>query len=63
MTTTLEDRRALCAQPCTLDGRPAVILGAREPFATVCDKSTGAGAQWAWETVARVMARGGAFKL
>lgn len=60
-SSTLEGRRELCARPCTLNGRPAAIGGALEAFATVRDRETGLGAQWAWPTVARVLERGGDF--
>jgi len=59
----IDTRRALCALPCTLDGKPAAISGAARDFATVRDLKTGQGADWAWDTVARVMARDAAFRL
>ena len=47
---------------CTLDGRPARIVGRLNPFATVATLPDGPSYQFAWETVARVMAQGGVFK-
>lgn len=61
--TDINARRALCALPCTLDGKPAAISGAAREFATVRDLKTGQGADWAWDTVARVMAHDAAFRL
>ena len=60
---TLDEKRELCqTRTATLDGHPAVISGAREPFATV---SALTGYQYrqefAWETVARIIQRGGEF--
>jgi hypothetical protein len=53
----------LCWTPdVTLDGKPAKISGARLPFARVTALPDGPGYEWAWETVARVVAAGAAFK-
>lgn len=46
---------------CTLDGKPARIVGWREPFAIV-RAATGGDVQFAWANVANVMKSGGAFK-
>lgn len=58
----LEAQRALCARPCQLNGRPAVIGGAGLPFARVYDRETGLSAEWSWAAAERVMASGGRFK-
>lgn len=58
----LDERRALCEAEVTLDGKPATIRGAQKAFAFVSQRDTGLGAQWAWPTVADIVAnRGGAF--
>jgi hypothetical protein len=59
---TIEQRRELCAATVTLDGQPAWIGGASLDFAIVRQIKTGLGAEWAWPTVARIVANGGAFK-
>jgi hypothetical protein len=46
----------------TLDGHPAYVYGYNLEFARVHDTVTGASYEWAWETVERVLAKGGAFK-
>lgn len=46
----------------TLNGQPAYITGYRHQFATVKDKTTGLGCEFAWETVERILIRGGKFK-
>jgi hypothetical protein len=55
-------RRALCEARVTLNGRPARISGAQLEFAVVRDTVTGLACEWAWETAARIVARGGAFR-
>ena len=46
----------------TLDGADAIICGWRCPFATVARRSGGQAVEFAWETVERVVAAGGAFR-
>jgi hypothetical protein len=58
----LSERIALCDATVTLNGHPARVLGYRHPFAHVADTATGLSAEWAWETVARIVAKDGAFK-
>lgn len=58
---TIEQRRELCSAAVTLDGEPARITGAALPFAKVSTATNG-GYEWAWPTVARIVANGGAFK-
>jgi hypothetical protein len=60
---TPERRRELCAERVTLDGRPATISGYSQPFAMVRSLDGKSGAEWSWETVARIVANGGAFRL
>jgi hypothetical protein len=59
---TLDERMALCEAKVTLNGKPAWISGARLRFAAVTDRKTGLSAEWAWPTVARIVARDGAFE-
>jgi hypothetical protein len=59
---TLSERVALTGASVTLDERPARITGYRREFATVTDRADPArSAEWAWPTVARIVARGGEF--
>jgi len=55
-------RRDLCARPCTLDGKPACITGALNPFATVRFRDNGMGVEFAWPTVERILAGSKNFK-
>jgi hypothetical protein len=60
---TIADRRELCqTRTATLDGHPAVISGARNTFATVATLTGITRAEYAWPTVARIIARGGDFQ-
>lgn len=56
------DGRRYVGAACTLDGRPATISGRRNAFATVAELDGPLALEWAWETVARIMDAGGAFK-
>jgi hypothetical protein len=56
-------RRELCTAAVTLDGAPAMVCGVQERFATVATLDGKWSAEWAWETVARIVADGGAFFL
>lgn len=60
----LAAKRELCqAEDVTLDGKPAMIMGARNAFATVATLNVdGPAVEFAWPTVARIVANGGAFK-
>ena len=59
---TYEERRKLCQKRVTLDGKPAVIGGARHRFATVATLPHGASYEWAWETVKKIVEKGGDFR-
>ncbi len=59
---SIEERRRLCEAKVTLDGQPAVIAGVRCKFATVAQVPEGLSYEWSWDTVARIVARGGQFK-
>jgi hypothetical protein len=59
---TYDERYALCGGGVTLNGQPATVTGAQHAFAMVRDVRSGLGCEWAWETVARIRANGGAFK-
>lgn len=57
---TLAQRMALCAADgYTLDGLPARVRGYRNDFATV--RNARYGVEFAWQTVALIQSRGGAF--
>lgn len=56
------DKLKLCTMPATLNGLKAAISGVRGPFAKVTQLSTGLSVEFAWETAARVLAKGGDFK-
>jgi hypothetical protein len=58
---TLAERQALCAAKVTLDGQPAKVSGFRNEYAKVSIIKSGLSAEWAWETVARIVAKGGRF--
>lgn len=62
---TVEGRRAYCGASVTLNGKRATISGAQNDYATVAafPWEGGASGEWAWETVARIVANGGAFTL
>lgn len=60
---TLEEKRELCTKEVTLDGKPAYITGAKNSFAAVRFRDSGAACEWAWETVKFIVEqRNGAFK-
>jgi hypothetical protein len=60
---TRDERRALCAERVTLNGAPAVVTGARNPFAVVATLSAPhVEAEYSWTAVERVIARGGTFR-
>lgn len=59
---TRDERLTLCGAVVTLNGQRAKISGALRDFAVVTDHKTGLSAEWAWPTVARIVANGGAFK-
>lgn len=58
---TIEERIALCDAHVTLDGQPAYVSGYELAFARVRLAANGLGAEWSWETVARIVANGGRF--
>jgi hypothetical protein len=58
----LDTRRELCGARVTLNGEPAMISGASRDFANVTQLGTGLSCEWAWSTVARIVAKGGEFK-
>jgi hypothetical protein len=62
MMPTQEQRRELCAAEVTLNGKRARITGAKREFARVTVLPDGPGYEWAWETVARIVAAGGQFR-
>lgn len=63
MIITTEQKYELIASRVTLNGKPAKVSGARLQFATVATlNSDGAAVEFAWPTVARIIAAGGKFK-
>lgn len=56
------DRAALIETRVTLDGKPACIAGRLNPFATVATLDGKARFEFTWETVARIVDKGGKFK-
>lgn len=62
ITITLDERRKLCDAHVTLNGNPAIVCGTHNDFATVATLPNGARYEYAWATVARIVANGGAFK-
>lgn len=56
------DRHSLVLATVTLNGKRARISGIRNDYATVTDSTTGMSVEFAWPTVARVVASGGTFK-
>ena len=61
-TLTLDERRELCAATVTLNGEPAAIRGAQCDYGTVGTMPNGPAHEWAWPTIARIVARDGAFQ-
>jgi len=63
-TLSLEAKRELCwTDGVTLDGEPAMIMGARNAFAQVATlRIDGGFVEFAWPTVAQIVAEGGTFK-
>ncbi len=60
---TAARREQLCQQQgITLNGNPARISGSQLDFAVVRETASGLGCEWAWETVALIVSRGGAFE-
>jgi hypothetical protein len=55
-------RRDLCSRDVTLDGRRAVLSGARLPFAVVAALDGGGVVPFSWDAVERVLRSGGAFR-
>ena len=55
------ERYELASTPVTLNGQPAQIGGVKLDFAGVRITETGESYEWAWETVARIVANGGNF--
>lgn len=59
----IAERLELCAAHVTLDGKPAKIIGARLSGAIIFALDAPAeGVEFAWPTVARIVANGGAFR-
>ncbi len=65
ITIPERERRALVeaarAGGATLNGERAHITGVMRDFARVTQATSGLSAEWAWPTVARVIANGGCF--
>ena len=52
---TYQERQELASNKVTLDGKPALIIGLRNPFATVKQYPTGCEAEFAWATVEHII--------
>jgi|DEB0MinimDraft_4_1074332.scaffolds.fasta_scaffold190919_1 hypothetical protein len=57
-----DERYDLVNTPVTLNGQPAQIAGAKMDFPIVRNIETGEHYEYAWQTVAHVVANGGNFK-
>lgn len=55
-------RMGLTEAKVTLNGEPAKVSGVYNRFATVTQLKTRLSAEWSWEAVERVVAKGGDFK-
>lgn len=53
--SSIDDRRALCETPCTLDGKRARICGAAELYAEIRQLPDGFGWHWSWPAVAHIL--------
>ena len=59
----LAEKQSLCGKPVSLNGTPAVISGAKGPFAHVRSLTKPYSGEWTWEAVRRIVADGGDFRL
>lgn len=57
----LVKRQGLCQTRVTLNGKPAVVTGAKMKFATVMSLDGILSFEWAWEAVESVIVSGGKF--
>lgn len=57
----MTNRDNLIGATCTLDGKPATIIGRQNDFATVATTDGKMRFEWAWATVERIMSKGGRF--
>ncbi len=55
-------RENMTGADCTLNGRPALVCGAKERFAQIVARDGSARAEFSWHAVANVLDQGGAFK-
>lgn len=61
-TISIPSRIDLCASKVTVNGNRAKISGWKNNFATLHNLETGETSEWSWNTVSRVVSKGGAFK-
>lgn len=59
----IEKRYVLIEHLVTLNGVPARVSGVNNDFATVRMIDSGLGAEFAWSTVERIVAKGGEFRV
>ena len=52
----------LVGRAVTLDGKPAIIAGRLNPFATIAALDGSAAYEWAWGTATRIADAGGDFR-
>jgi len=57
-----EAGRLFVGHECTLDGKPAVIAGRQLDAGVVANYPNGGRVEFAWPTIARIMANGGEFR-
>jgi len=63
VTQAIRDKRMeFCMAKVTLNGVRARVSGIQNSFATVTQFDTGLSAEWSWEAVERVIAKGGEFR-
>jgi hypothetical protein len=63
-TLTCDEKRALVKDQdnLTIDGKPAIVVGYHNQFATVVALDESARVEFAWSTVERIVNKDGAFK-
>jgi hypothetical protein len=61
-TLTLEQKLDIVSNSITLNGKPAIIIGAKSDYATVIALDGSERYQWNWVTAARIVENGGNFK-
>ena len=60
---TVDDGKRYVGHTCTLNGKTAKVIGARNFYATVATLDGEHLGDWSWVAIARIMQRGGDFRL